>query len=304
MFPYQLTLQLSMSRLSLHVDVRPGIQERTKIFGHKNSIIHFREGIVAKKFDIREYNFYQTNMTELNGFFDGYIPEFLNIAKILTPSLNEKNDISGNEEIKFETFIPGAYDSLGQTVDDLYIIQKDISSGFKKTAILDLKVGTRSWRLNASQKKADRRTKKIQRGPNGILKFRVRGAIYYNSDNLIETVHRDFSDKCTMKELQNFIESFFKHTNQITSMVEKLEKLKLLIIEAEEKYGIRFYSSSIVFMYDENDTSKFDLRLLDFEKAYVHIEREARECNVPLEECDDGLADAITNIVYILNKLI
>ncbi|OHS94508.1 Inositol polyphosphate kinase family protein [Tritrichomonas foetus] len=295
-----------MSKLLFHADIRPEIHSRTKIFGHKNSMITLQEGFIAKKYDSRESSFYLSNQNEFSGIFNNFIPEFCGIIKLENAAKNQQQELIFHEELNF---IKLNENETIQNVDNgnendlFYILQKDISFGYSRTSILDLKVGIRAWRLNASQRKAARRTKKIQRGPNGIMKFRVRGCMFYDNEGTLDIYSRDFSERCTMEELELLFVSFFKFKKQISSFIDKLEKLKKKLIQAENQFQVRFYSSSIVFMYDEDDESKYDVRLLDFEKAYVHIDKEARECNVPLEECDDGLEEAITNIISQLKKL-
>ena len=83
------------------------------------------------------------------------------------------------------------------------------------------------------------------------------------------------------------------------------EKCKAL----EEDYKVRFYSSSVVFMYcDRSITKKTGdqvvCTLLDFEKAYVHTDVEAKAMNIPFEECNDGVVDAISNIIKLLQTLL
>ena len=68
-------------------------------------------------------------------------------------------------------------------------------------------------------------------------------------------------------------------------------------------------SSTVVFMYcDRSITKKSDdnivCTLLDFEKAYVHTDVEAKAMNIPFDECNDGVVDAISNIIKLLRTLL
>lgn len=201
-------------------------------------------------------------------------------------------------------------------LDSLFVLQDDMSvkAGLSwPVSTLDVKVGTRTWRLNASKKKSERRGNRIARGPNGDFKFRVRAAVYLPEDSTtFMAVTREFTDCCNRNEVVSVLKSFFKYKEQIPLIIKKLETMKNSIIVLEEKYKVRFYSSSIVFMYNDqavvdagnvNSNKKKEIiecRLLDFEKAYVHIDEETNRLNIPLETCGDGVVDAFNNFIKLL----
>jgi hypothetical protein len=86
--------------------------------------------------------------------------------------------------------------------------------------------------------------------------------------------------------------------------IEKLERLKVAVCDLRETFDTRFYSSSVVVVYDSADSEKYDLRMLDFEKSYVCVAKLAKEVNEPIEKCEDHVAEAIENIKAMLVELL
>ncbi|KAH0785088.1 inositol hexakisphosphate kinase 3 [Histomonas meleagridis] len=291
------------NEFTFHIDGRPGCLQRGRIFGHDNSIYPFEEGYIAKKAtpnELRFYRYYKGNLTEF--FPNSLLPEILGIVYFEKPI----SEFYAHEEVKIDAY-PDL--NLHETNHIPYLVQKDVAAGFTQPAILDLKVGTRTWRIGASKKKAARRTAKNLRGPNGITKFRVRGAIWYsnnpekwNKEDHLSYVGRDFSTKCSLEELKEFLSDFFKHRNELQFVIKKLNKLEEGLKRLHER-NIRFYSSSVLIVYDEKNPEKVDCRLLDFEKSYLDFTKAADEFGESYESCDDEIVSAVANLKDILKNI-
>jgi hypothetical protein len=117
---------------------------RALIFGHPHSIITFEEGLLAKLVGPGESTFYEAYQAELRA--------------VLPPDLVP--DVLG---LVFATGDPNCFDlqrrlkvrpDEGRTP---MMLQRDIAAGYARPAIIDFKVGSRSWRIGASLTKANRR---------------------------------------------------------------------------------------------------------------------------------------------------
>lgn len=297
---------LLMSSIQLHLDVRPGCQQRGQVFGHSNSICPFEEGYIAKKATKNEIKFYQVYKEKLYKYFpENLLPEILGIVEFEKPI----GEYVAGEDVMIKNLRDLETINLDEDMTGEYMVQKDIAAGFQRPCILDLKIGVRTWRIGASKKKAARRREKNNRGPNHELKFRVRGGEWY-SDNkekwshkeMLSYVGRDFSKYCTLEQLKEFLFDFFKHRNELQFVINKLEELEDGLKRLHE-LGIRFYSSSVLVVYDEMNPEKVDCRMLDFEKSYLDVKSEAEKYGESLEECEDGVVAAISNLKSLLKSI-
>ena len=85
-------------------------------------------------------------------------------------------------------------------------------------------------------------------------------------------------------------------------VINKLEELEDGLKRLHE-LGIRFYSSSVLVVYDEMNPEKVDCRMLDFEKSYLDVKSEAEKYGESLEECEDGVVAAISNLKSLLKSI-
>lgn len=300
-------------------DVQPNpLHFSTKPFPRKFTTSEFDEHRAKKKEKKKhmEHEYVQplTNGQELVLYPVEGADDLVDENKLIA-QLNRKYDLklSADQNNEVRTYLVNGRKDL---LNSLFILQNDINSTHNLTwpvSTMDLKIGIRSWRLGASKNKAERRAKKNSRGPNGKYHFRVRGALYLEKknegSNCFTAVPREFGETCTEEELITVLTDFFKYKDQIPAVIDKLVKMNEKCKALEEDYKVRFYSSSVVFMYcDRSITKKTGdqvvCTLLDFEKAYVHTDVEAKAMNIPFEECNDGVVDAISNIIKLLQTLL
>lgn len=300
-------------------DVQPNpLHFSTKLFPRKVTTSEFDEHRAKKKEkkEHMEHEYVQplTNGQELVLYPVEGADDLVDENKLIA-QLNKKYDLklSTDQNNEVRTYLVNGRKDL---LNSLFILQDDINSTHKLTwpvSTMDLKIGIRSWRLGASKNKAERRARKNSRGPNGKYHFRVRGALYLEKKNeglnCFTAVPREFGETCTEDELITVLTDFFKYKDQIPAVIDNLVKMNEKCKALENDFKVRFYSSSVVFMYcDRSITKKSDdnivCTLLDFEKAYVHTDVEAKAKNIPFDECNDGVVDAISNIIKLLRTLL
>ena len=291
-------------KYELHVDKSTMTELRGKIFGHDGAIITFTEGLIAKqcKF-MEEVRFYSMYLEDLyKQLPPSLVPEVLGICAQDDIKINETQDIY-------------AFDVKKKIEPDLYtgkpfLIMRDIAQGYKKPAVLDLKVGIRTWPLGASEIKKTRMRRRCLATTTNRLGLRVRAAMWYssNTDKWPEEgetnyINRLWGNHCSDQELQDFFIDFFHFTEHIPVLIEKLKLLHDSIESLRKNKGIRMFSSSVLFAYDEEDRTKFDCRLLDFAKTYFDIDDQAPKHNESVEDCEDELLPSITNVINLLEKV-
>lgn len=292
------------SRMTLHIDHSQGQLLRSKIFGHDGVIIPFREGYIAKKCKlIRELKFYKTYAGSLHNILE---PELIPSVEGIVDD-NNVHLSSSDDEVDLEV----KRDIEINHKSEPYLMMHDIADGYSRPAVLDVKLGTRTWALGASKIKRERMKKKCSCPTSSELCVRVRAAMWYSRtpdkwpvEENINCVKREWGNSCSKSEFLDFLKDFFHYPNQIPIFVEKLNKLKTSMAKMREQFGARMYSSSIVFAYDEDDPSKFDCRLLDFAKTYLDIDKAAKESNESVDECEDSVLPALNSITSMIESLV
>lgn len=280
--------------VTLHVDHRPEMILRSRLFGHPGVIIPFSEGVIAKRRVLdEEFRFYRTYSKFLPS---DLVPEVAGICDDVSP----KEDLL---TVKISRKFP-------EDPRENVLLLKDLTSGYKRPSVLDIKLGIRTWALGAAEDKVARHQLKCRQATTATLRFRVRAALWRSEksdqwpcESGINYVTREFGNTCTKTELRNFLADFLRHDDHVNVMIRRLADLKNALIRLRIEADVRMFSSSVLMVYDDADPSKVECRLLDFAKTYFDIKKKAEQFHEKLEDCEDGVVPALTNLIEILKDI-
>lgn len=303
----------------LHLDSQSKIDQRSIFSIHPNSFLSFREGFVAKKVGPGELHFYQMYKEQCYKVFpQDFVPEIYGIIFIKSINLNK----NGLREVLFD-FDPSLNVDFTERNGPPMLLQKDISAGFEKPTSIDIKLGTRSWALGAPAERIQKTQYNNKNSVGNITKFHIRAAVWYYNSNTLKNynnlnndlkgniakkdemiyINKHFGKTCSIDQMVLVLKDIFKYPQLKTLMLEKIHKLKDALIVFRDLFDIRFYGSSLFFVYDDQNPNKFDVRLIDFEKSFFDIKKKSKAFNETLENCEDGIIEAIDNLCAIFKSL-
>ena len=278
-----------MLETTLHVDRRPEMVLRSRLFGHKG-IIPFTEGLIAKEdLNPEEFLFYQS--------YSRFLPQ--EVIPEVTGFCEDKPLCDDLVSIKMRE------DSRNS--DRPVLLMRDIAGGYERPCFLDIKLGIITWEFGADSTIVARRKMKCSRGTAGQMKLRIRAAIWYAEDpeaypseNGINFVDREFGASCTRTEFGELLADFLRHDGHIEVLVKKLTELKRALVRLRADTDARMFSSSVFIVYDDAHPERIDCRLLDFAKTYFHVKEKAAQYHEKLEDCEDGVLPAVSNLIDVL----
>lgn len=199
----------------------------------------------------------------------------------------------------------------GSAVD--CILLENLTSKFKLPCILDVKIGARSYADDASPQKQARSVAKSLSTTSHQLGFRICGMqVYSQEKGMYLCQDKYYGRALTVDTVGSALESFFalntgksprdsrRGRQLVSAFLAKLETLRAVVTTLD---GVRFYSSSLLLIYEgdlgeDTDTLKtpnVDARVIDFANTSQDVSRAGP---------DTGFIEGVESLAEWLSQLI
>jgi len=234
--------------------------------GHVGAFLKGGEGQIMKRVGNNEFGFYSQTLSA-HSSCTPYLPKFY--------GTQEKD---GNK----------------------YVIIEDLTQYYKKPCILDVKIGTTSVGEDATPDKRAAMEKKDKGTTTVSLGLRITAMKVYQTKtddfkSFDKVWGKSVTDATVVESLSKFLDNGEQIRKELVDgFIEILRKIQAFFDGQRE---LRFYSSSLLFLYDgkkpEDATPRVDIRMIDF--AHVHEIKDGGK--------DDGYIFGLKNLIEQLEKI-
>uniref|UniRef100_A0A6B2LEB9 Kinase n=1 Tax=Arcella intermedia TaxID=1963864 RepID=A0A6B2LEB9_9EUKA len=179
------------------------------------------------------------------------------------------------------------------------VVMEDLTFAYSRPCIMDIKMGTKTYAEDTNMFKKKIRQLKDDGTTSSRYGLRITGFRTFNmASNQFFEFGKEAAERISnIESMEQKIKDFYFNGNVVRKDVVLyfIERLTLLLSWMNTQNYYRFYSSSLLFVYEGQTEQLFkaDVRMIDF--AHVH---EIRDGGI-----DEGYVKGLKKLIEILTKL-
>ena len=174
------------------------------------------------------------------------------------------------------------------------IFLENLTCGYVYPCVMDVKIGVKNHRDNASPERKAKSLLKRLTTTSGSLGLRIVGFNYGSEVSKSSKSLRNYLKKDFVCRLGDFLKCR-KNNCQCNMGQRVLSVVDNMLLSLASNHELRLYGSSLLITYDESDHSLFDVRLIDFSNYYKLKDPKSQ---------DDGFVFGLKNLQKILRTLV
>jgi len=201
---------------------------------------------------------------------------------------------------ELQPFLPTCY-GTEEREGNKYVVLEDLTQYYKKPCILDVKIGVTSVGEDASPEKRESMAAKDKKTTTHSEGLRVTAMKVFQEETAgWVALDKPWGQALKAEDLTAALSRFFDSGVRVHRNIAQscLALLRPLLLWFQSQAHLRFYSSSLLFLYDGErlpDTPpRVDVKMIDFAHVHPIKEQDGR---------DDGYLFGLNNLIKHLEKI-
>ncbi|KAF7728431.1 hypothetical protein EC973_006109 [Apophysomyces ossiformis] len=201
----------------------------------------------------------------------------INAGPLTGASATRSSEITERQDNTWSMCMLERLQNMSSETMSQYIVLEDLTDGIKYPCVLDLKMGTRQYGVNATKEKMRSQTLKCELSTSKALGVRVCGMQVYKA-NRNEYIFHDkyYGRSLTPTTFRDTLVDYLDNGKgcQIHHIPTIIRKLRHLASIVKTMSDCRLYASSLLMIYDGEPGSQreIDIRIIDFAKCVAEEE--------------------------------